>query len=99
MDSDSRKPGVVGLKQVLRGLDADRLSAVYLADDAEEHIRSRVIERCRMRNVPVIPAESMSVLAAPQESTSARRWLASCGTPHELGQSSLQGLQGVVRYK
>ena len=56
MDSDSRKPGVVGLKQVLRGLDADRLSAVYLADDAEEHIRSRVIERCRMRNVPVIPA-------------------------------------------
>lgn len=62
MDSDSRKPGVVGLKQVLRGLDANRLSAVYLADDAEEHIRSRVIERCRMRNVPVIPAESMSVL-------------------------------------
>ena len=62
MDSDSRKPGVVGLKQVLRGLDADRLSAVYLADDAEEHIRSRVSERCRMRNVPVIAAESMSVL-------------------------------------
>ena len=62
MDPVCQKPGVVGLKQVLRALEADRLSAVYLADDAEEHIRRRVIERCERVGAAVIPVESMRAL-------------------------------------
>ena len=62
MDTACQKPGVVGLKQVLRALDADQLSAVYLADDAETHIRRRVIEHCERASIPILPVESMRAL-------------------------------------
>lgn len=62
MDPACQKPGVVGLKQVLRALDADQLSAVYLADDADEPIRRRVIERCEACGVAVKQIESMRAL-------------------------------------
>lgn len=62
MDPACQKPGVVGLKQVLRALDADQLSAVYLADDADESIRRRVSERCESCGVTIKPVESMRAL-------------------------------------
>ena len=64
MEPDDKKPGVVGLKQVLRALEAGELSAVYLAEDAEEHIRSRVTGRCSVCGVPVFPAGSMRALGS-----------------------------------
>lgn len=62
MDTACQRPGVVGLKQVLRALDAGTLSAVYLADDAQEHIRRRVIERAKTHETEIIPIESMQAL-------------------------------------
>ena len=62
MEPACQKPGVVGLKQVLRALDAGDLSAVCLADDAEEHIRRRVIERCEECGVQIQSIESMRAL-------------------------------------
>ena len=62
MEEDGHKPDVVGLKQVLRALEAGELSAVYVADDAEERLRRRVIESCEQNGAEVLRAESMSVL-------------------------------------
>lgn len=62
MDTVCQRPGVVGLKQVLRALEADELSAVYLADDAEGHIRRRVIERAEKCKVSILPIETMQAL-------------------------------------
>ena len=34
---------VVGLKQLLRGLAADDVSVVYIADDADRHVKEQIL--------------------------------------------------------
>ena len=53
---------VVGLKKLLRGLDADDVSAVYIADDAEEHIKERILEAIGEQDIHVVYVESMREL-------------------------------------
>lgn len=53
---------VVGTKQVLRASEAEKLLAVYLADDASPRIRERIKAACRAHAVEVRPVESMQLL-------------------------------------
>ena len=46
MQANAWKSRIVGMKQVLRALEADEVAAVYLADDAETRIRERVEAAC-----------------------------------------------------
>lgn len=52
---------VVGLKQVLRELQSQKVECVYLAEDAEERIKNRV-KRAAGLNIGIIAVPSMSSL-------------------------------------
>ena len=49
------KEKVVGLKETLRALQKDMVSAVYLANDVDESLRRRVSAALREKNVQMIP--------------------------------------------
>jgi large subunit ribosomal protein L7A len=53
---------VVGLKQLLRGLEADAVARVYIAEDAEEHLKERIRGAARGRGVTVETVPSMEEL-------------------------------------
>lgn len=50
------KEKVVGLKETLRALQKDKVSAVYLANDVDETLLRRVKAALRGKNVQVISA-------------------------------------------
>ncbi len=53
---------VVGLKQVLRELQAGGVCRVYLADDAEEHLKQRVSEAAADAEVELVCVATMEEL-------------------------------------
>ncbi len=53
---------VVGLKQVMREIDGGLSVTVYLAKDADEPIRKKVLDRCAERGIPVRYVQSMKEL-------------------------------------
>lgn len=62
MEIDNNGIRIVGMKQVLRALETESLLAVYLAGDAEAHIRERIESACRAHAVEIRPAPSMREL-------------------------------------
>jgi len=62
MDDDQKAFSVVGLKQVLKGLNAMELDKVFLADDADASIREQVIEKCRECHIEVVSVPDMERL-------------------------------------
>ncbi len=50
------KSRLVGLKQTLRALQQDRVNAVYLASDVDEHVRRKISVACGERGVEIRPA-------------------------------------------
>jgi large subunit ribosomal protein L7A len=48
------KEKIVGMKQTLRAILQDRVSAVYIADDVEEHIMRKIAGPCQEREIPLI---------------------------------------------
>ena len=61
---DAEKPDLAGQKQVLRALQNGELSAVYLADDADERLRTAVLESAKRAETPVFRVETMKMLGA-----------------------------------
>ncbi len=53
---------VVGLKQLLRELDADTVACVYIADDAEEHLKDKIKQAIGSKDINVLEASSMGEL-------------------------------------
>ena len=53
---------VVGTKQVLRALNADRAARVFLGKDAAGFIYHRINGLCEEKNVPVTVVDSMQEL-------------------------------------
>ena len=62
MDDDHTAFSVVGLKQVLKALDATEIDKVFLAEDADESIREQVMEKCRESRIEVISVPDMEEL-------------------------------------
>ena len=62
MDDDHTAFSVVGLKQVLKALEAMEIGKVFLAEDADASIRKQVIEKCREFHIEVIPVPDMEEL-------------------------------------
>lgn len=58
------KSRLAGLKQVLRALEAGRVEAVVLADDADDHICRRIRSRCEALGVECHDGPVMSELGA-----------------------------------
>ncbi len=53
---------VVGLKQVLRELQAGGVCRVYLADDAEQHLKERVSAAARQAGAELVCVATMEEL-------------------------------------
>lgn len=53
---------VVGTKQLVKQLIANSISVLYLASDAQDHIKDKLLALAGENNVPVIEVESMVVL-------------------------------------
>ncbi|MEG2188204.1 MAG: ribosomal L7Ae/L30e/S12e/Gadd45 family protein [Christensenella sp.] len=50
---------VVGLKQLLRGLLNDEVTTVYIADDADDDLKKRVMEAIGEKDIHIVSVESM----------------------------------------
>ncbi len=55
---------VVGLKQLLRGLDADEVVLVYIADDADVHVKEQILAAIGEKDIHVVNVDSMRELGA-----------------------------------
>lgn len=53
---------VVGTKQVLRGIKAGTLSRVYVANDADTFLYSRIVEAAERAEIPVVRVAAMKEL-------------------------------------
>lgn len=53
---------VVGAKQVLRAVEADRAACVFLGRDADGFLYHRINGLCEEKNVPVTVVDSMQEL-------------------------------------
>lgn len=53
---------VVGLKQLLRELEADTVACVYIAGDAEEHVREKITEAIGAKEIHVVFVDTMEEL-------------------------------------
>jgi large subunit ribosomal protein L7A len=57
-----QKSRLAGLKQVVRALEEGRAAAVVLADDAEDHIRRRIVSLCQAQGVTCHDGPTMGEL-------------------------------------
>lgn len=62
LDELKQHKKVVGLKQTIKAVEADRVQMVYIARDADEHLISKVRDLCCKKGIQVYEAESMKVL-------------------------------------
>jgi len=62
LDDLKRRSKVVGMKQTMKAVEADRVQTVYIAKDAEERLVSKIADRCREKGINIIEAESMKIL-------------------------------------
>lgn len=58
-DPDKR---AVGTKQVIRAVEGGQAACVYLANDADSHIRQKIMAACQAAGVPVEEVSSMQEL-------------------------------------
>ena len=59
--SDSKRR-VVGSKQILRRLNADELEVLFVACDAQEHVRRLLLDAARDKGVKLVETQSMAQL-------------------------------------
>ena len=65
MSSDTPVPRctyVAGLNQTKKAIRAGRVSSVYLADNADEHVRTQITALCKENGMTVVTGFSMDVL-------------------------------------
>ena len=65
MNSDSSVPRstyVAGLNQTKKAIRSGRVSTVYLADNADEHVRAQITALCEETGMTVVCGSSMEAL-------------------------------------
>lgn len=62
LDDLKQHSKTVGMKQTMKAVEADRVQAVYVAQDAEERVVAKLLEACGRKNIKVYKAESMKAL-------------------------------------
>ena len=56
------KNRVVGLKQLLRHLEAGEVLTVYVADDAEGHVKERILDAIGEKEIHMVNVDTMEEL-------------------------------------
>ncbi len=59
IDAENR---IVGLKQLLKELEGDCVERVYIADDADVHIKGKIRKAIGDRDIATVGVESMDML-------------------------------------
>lgn len=62
MENTVNRTDIIGMKQVLRALEADMLQTVYIAEDAEPHIRERILAQCALHGTETRTVSTMKEL-------------------------------------
>jgi len=52
----------VGLKQTMKALAANKVRVLYIAQDAEERLVSKVLDACNNKEIKICKVESMKLL-------------------------------------
>lgn len=58
----SSKKKIVGMKQTLRAIQNDNVKRVYIAMDADAHIKRTIFEACNRANIELIEVNTMKEL-------------------------------------
>lgn len=45
---------IVGIKQVQRALESEKVAIVYIAEDAEENIIDQIVNLCKEHEIPTV---------------------------------------------
>ncbi len=53
---------IVGMKQTIKAVEANKVQAVYVAKDADERIVSKILDACKNKGIQVYKADSMKSL-------------------------------------
>jgi len=61
-DLENAPNRIVGLKQLIRELDTDNVECIYMADDAEVHVKGKVRKALAGRDIEVVAVDSMERL-------------------------------------
>ena len=51
---------IVGTKQLLKALRKDEVAMVFVAEDAEEHVKERIVKAIGEKDVHLVYADSMA---------------------------------------
>lgn len=62
LDDLKQHSKTVGLKQSLRAVEANRVQAVYIAEDADKRVVKRILDLCMEKDIEIRGADSMKVL-------------------------------------
>ena len=52
----------VGIKQVSKAVNTDKVNKVYIGKDVEAHLVKELIETCRMKEIEIVMVETMEEL-------------------------------------
>ncbi|MBQ9267022.1 MAG: ribosomal L7Ae/L30e/S12e/Gadd45 family protein [Clostridia bacterium] len=52
----------VGLKQVLKAIEANEVTRVYIGKDAEQHVLDRIISACEGKEIEIVEVDTMKKL-------------------------------------
>jgi len=52
----------VGLKQTLKALAADKVRVLFIAQDAEDRVVSKVLDACKEKNIEIYRVDTMKLL-------------------------------------
>ncbi|MDI6604417.1 MAG: ribosomal L7Ae/L30e/S12e/Gadd45 family protein [Thermoanaerobacteraceae bacterium] len=58
--SSSKK--VIGAKQTLKAITNDKVSKVFIAKDAEEHVTQKIREICNIKSIDIVFIDTMEEL-------------------------------------
>lgn len=62
MEQELARIDVTGMKQVLRAVEAGKLKKVFVADDADAHIREKILSCCAEHGTEAVAVPSMKEL-------------------------------------
>lgn len=52
----------VGAKQTLKAVEKGRVSVVYIASDAEQHVTEPIVKICVAKDIPIVKVDNMKNL-------------------------------------
>lgn len=62
LDDLKHRSKTVGLKQTMKALAANKVRTVFIAQDADEKLISKVLEACSNKGIEICRVESMKLL-------------------------------------